>query len=348
MKSYRPLAAALAGAALLTTAGCSALVDYGEGITMRLALNQTETHPSYITLSHFGERLAKSTDDTLRLDVYHSETLGAQQEAIQMVSNGSVDMAVVSGTQLENLNKDFLVLNMPGAFPSIEAQTAVITDLDVVGDLFRSLEETQHVTVIGGFTQGTRNIYTTDGPVETPADLAGKKIRVQESDLHIGMINAMGGTGTPLAYGEVYTGMQAGVIDGAENNEVSYYTQRHFEVAPYYSYTKHLIGLDYVVINTDRLNGMSESERAAFDEDWLAAMLEFNSLWADASQNAIDNATAEGATFVEIDNQPFLDALAPLQERFLVTDSQKALWEKVQAKVGSVSADAAASGSTNQ
>lgn len=348
MKSHRPLVAALAGASLLAAGGCSALVDYGEGITMRLALNQTETHPSYITLSHFGERLAAATDDTLRLDVYHSETLGAQQEAIQMVSNGSVDMAVVSGTQLENLNKDFLVLNMPGAFPSIEAQMAVITDQDVIGDLFTSLEEVQHVTVIGGFTQGTRNIYTTDGPVETPADLAGKKIRVQESDLHIGMINAMGGTGTPLAYGEVYTGMQAGVIDGAENNEVSYYTQRHFEVAPYYSYTKHLIGLDYVVINTDRLNAMSDAEREAFDDEWLAAMEEFTSLWADASQDAIDNATAEGATFVEIDNQPFLDALAPLQEEFLTTDSQKDLWARVQEKVGSTTAVDAADESADQ
>ncbi len=335
MKSHRPLIAALAGASLLATAGCSALVDYGEGITMRLSLNQTETHPSYITLSNFGDRLAQATDETLRLDVYHSETLGAQQESIQMVSNGSVDMAVVSGTQLENLNEDFLVLNMPGAFPSIDAQMAVITDQDVVGELFTSLEESQHVTVIGGFTQGTRSIYTT-GPVETPADLAGQKIRVQESDLHIGMINAMGGTGTPLAYGEVYTGMQAGVIDGAENNEVSYFTQRHFEVAPYYTYTNHLVGLDYVVINSDRLNGMTPEEREAFDAEWLAAMEEFTDLWGEATQDAIDDATAEGANFVEIDNQPFLDSLAPLQEQFLTSDSQQDLWARVQEKVSSV------------
>lgn len=252
-----------------------------------------------------------------------------------MVSNGSVDMAVVSGTQLENLNEDFLVLNMPGAFPSIDAQMAVITDQDVVGELFTSLEESQHVTVIGGFTQGTRSIYTT-GPVETPADLAGQKIRVQESDLHIGMINAMGGTGTPLAYGEVYTGMQAGVIDGAENNEVSYFTQRHFEVAPYYTYTNHLVGLDYVVINSDRLNGMTPEEREAFDAEWLAAMEEFTDLWGEATQDAIDDATAEGANFVEIDNQPFLDSLAPLQEQFLTSDSQQDLWARVQEKVSSV------------
>lgn len=329
MKSNRPTVTLLAAASLLAAGGCSTLVDYGEGITMRLALNQTETHPSYIALTSFGERLAEGTDQTLQLDVYANETLGAQQEAIQMVSNGSVDMAVVSGTQLENLNPDFLVLNMPGAFTSIEEQMAVITDAEVQERLFRSLEETQHITVLGGYTQGARSIYATQ-PIETPEDLNGQKIRVQESELHIGMINAMGGTGTPLSYGEVYTGMQAGVIDGAENNEVSYVTQRHFEVAPYWSYTNHLVGLDYVVINTDRLEAMSDEERAVFEEEWLASMDEFVELWDEATQEAIANAEEGGATFLDIDNEPFLERLRPLQEQFITSDSQQELWNHIQ------------------
>ena len=324
MKTHRLLVPALAFASLLAAAGCSTLVDYGEGITLRLALNQTETHPSYIALTDFGEKLAEGTDETLTLDVYPNETLGAQQEAIQMVSNGSVDMAVVSGTQLENLNDDFLVLNLPGMFQTIPEQMAAITDAEVQERLFRSLEETQHITVLGGFTQGARSIYASK-PIETPEDLAGMKIRVQESDLHIGMINAMGGTGTPLSYGEVYTGMQSGVIDGAENNEVSYATQRHFEVAPYFSYTNHLVGLDYVVINTDRLEGMTPEEREVFDREWLAAMDHFVDLWSGSTQDAIDQATEGGATFLEIDNAPFIERLQPLREQFLVTDSQQEL-----------------------
>src|SRR5690625_7315801 len=98
------------------------------------------------------------------------------------------------------------------------------------------------------------------------------------------MAEALGGAGTPMAYGELYTGLQSGVVDAAENNEVSYYTQRHYEVAPYWSYTNHLVGLDYMIINTDLLESMSDEDRAAFDEGWTAAHEEHTQLWAEATQ----------------------------------------------------------------
>src|SRR5699024_734402 len=168
---------------------------------MRLALNQTETHPSYIALDNFGTALEESTDGRWGIDVFPNETLGAQQETLQMASNGSVEMSIVSGTQLENLNPDFLTLNMPGAFDNIEKQMQVLQDTEIVGELFASLEESQNITVIGGFTQGERSAYSTVGPISTPADLGGQKMRVQESDLHLAMAAALGATGTPLAYG---------------------------------------------------------------------------------------------------------------------------------------------------
>src|SRR5699024_9836313 len=198
-----------------------------------------------------------STGDRWSIDIYPNETLGAQAEALQLVSDGIIDMAVVSGAQLANLNQDFTVYNLPQIFEDVPHQMEVVNEpSSITTDLFTSLEDSQNITVLGGLTQGTRSVYTTFGPVETPDDLAGKKMRVQESSLNIAMAQALGASATPMAFGELYTGLQSGVVDAAENNEVSYFTQKHFEVAPYFTYTNHLVGLDYVIINTDTLQKM--------------------------------------------------------------------------------------------
>lgn len=202
-------AVTLAGA----TAGCGggSTGDSGQQKTiLRLALNQTEKHPSYVALSSFSERLEKATDGRYTIDIFPNEVLGAQQEILNLMRNGIVDLAIISGTQLENINKDFQVFNLPAVFDSVEHQTKVINDPAITGGLFTSLEESNRLTVLGGFTQGERNLYTKSA-VNTPADLAGKKIRVQESPVMLATIDAMGGSATPMAYGEVYTAMQSGV-----------------------------------------------------------------------------------------------------------------------------------------
>jgi tripartite ATP-independent transporter DctP family solute receptor len=320
--------AAALGAAALTLTACGGSGADG-GTTMKLALNQTEEHPSYVALDHFGERVDKSTSGKWGVDVYANETLGAQDETIQLVSDGSVDMSIVSGTQLEALNGDFVALNLPTSFDSVEHQMEVIQDESIVGDLYTSLED-KNITVLGGFTQGNRNFYSTQGPVETPADLEGQKIRVQESEVHIAMVKALGGSPTPLSYGEVYTGLQSGVLDGAENNEVSYFTQKHYEVAKDFSTTEHLVGVDFLIINTDTLNSMTEADRAAFEEEWTAAMEEHTQLWADATEKAIADAEADGATFHEADTAAFDKALTPLEDQFLTTDSSRKLFDSLQ------------------
>lgn len=304
------------------------------GKELRLALNQTEQHPSYIALDELGQRLSDATDGRWGIDVYPNETLGAQAESLQLVSDGSVDMAIVSGTQLENLNEDFVVFNLPTVFESVEHQMSVMADPEITGELFTSLEDGNGITVIGGFTQGARSMYTKDSPVETPADMAGRKIRVQESELFLSLIEALGGSPTPMAYGEVYTALQSGVIDGAENNEVSYFTQKHFEVAPFFSNTRHLIGIDYLIINSGTLAQMSEEDRAAFDEEWTAAWQHHTDLWNEATEEAIAGAEAGGATFVDVDTEAFAEALAPIVDRFLETDAQRALFDAAQGAAG--------------
>lgn len=298
---------------------------------IKLALNQAEDHPSYIALDNLSDRFAERTDGRWDIQIFPNEQLGSQQEVLQFISSSAIEMAIVSGTQLENLNPDFQVLNMPTTFGSVDHQMSAIRDGELVDPLFTSLEESNNVSVIGGFTQGTRSIYTKDSPVMTPEDMAGRKIRVQESDMHIRMIELMGGSATPMSYGEVYTAIQSGVLDGAENNEVSYVTQNHHEVAPFWSTTEHLVGLDYMIMRHDLLEAMSDADREIFLEEWDAAMVEHTELWASETEQAIVDAEAAGAEFVDVDTAAFQEALAPLREEFLTTDFQNELYDAVRA-----------------
>ena len=331
----------LATAAIAATGFVSACVNLGglnletvgspdQTTYVKLALNQTESHPSYIALDHFSERFSERTDGRWEIDIYPNEQLGSQQEVVQFISSGAIEMAIVSGTQLENLNRDFQVLNMPTTFSDVDHQMDVIRNDEIVGDLFGSLEQSSNISVIGGFTQGSRHIYNSIHPIVTPEDLAGQRIRVQESDMHLRMIGLMGGSATPMSYGEVYTAIQSGVLDGAENNEVSYVTQQHDEVAPYLSNTNHLVGLDYMIMRTDLRDAMSEEDRAIFDEEWDAAMVEHTELWEQETQASIEEAEAGGAQINDVDEQAFADALAPIADEFLVTDYQRDLFDAVR------------------
>lgn len=323
--------AALTLAACTSTPGDTPGGDDVDPRTMKLALNQTEEHPSFIALKAFGEYLTEATDGRWNIEVFPNSTLGDQSEYLQSVNDGVIDLAVVSAPQLENLSDDFVLFSLPTVFDSIESQMAVLSDESVVGEVYASLEESNNITVVGGFTQGARSVYTKDAPAESPADLVGKKIRVQESPVFLGMINAFGASPTPMSFGDVYTGLQSGVIDGAENNEISYFTQKHYEVAPFFSYTRHLIGADFLIINTETLGEMSAEDRTAFDEGWTQAWQQHTELWITNTKTAIADAEAGGATFIEVDSDAFLDALLPLLDEFITSDSQKALYDAIRA-----------------
>lgn len=321
------LAACSSGAADDSATGAGS----DEAVTWRLALNQTEDHPLTIAVENFADRVAERTDGRLEIQIFPNETLGAQQETLQLVMDDTLDAAIVSGPQLENINQDFLVFNLPLVFDDIDHQMSVVNNEEIVGELYSSLEEPSNVSVIGAFTAGDRNIYTVDKPVLAPADMAGMKIRVQESETHLAMIRLMGGSPTPMAFGEVYTALQGGVLDGAENNEVSYITQKHYEVAKYFSYTRHLIVPDYLVTSTAALEGLSEEDRAVFDEEFDAAVTEQVELWTASTEEAIAEAEAAGVQFNEVDTEAFAEAIAPLVDESLTSDAARQVYDDTRA-----------------
>ncbi|MDO5662478.1 MAG: TRAP transporter substrate-binding protein [Brachybacterium sp.] len=319
------------GAALL--GGCSsvegAVVDVEN--VLSISLGQTESHPSYDSLVSFGERLAAATDNRWGVRVYANSSLGGQQETVQLVSDGAVDLAVISGTQIENSSPRFLPLNIPGAFDDIDHQNRVMVDEDIVGELFSLLEPDMRLTVLGGYTQGSRHLYTRQGPIESPSDLSGMQIRVQESEIFLRLIDEMGGIPSPLAYSEVYTALQAGLLDGAENNEISYLTQRHYEVAGHFTLTNHLVGFDFLLVNTDLLEEMGEEDATALRDAWIETQNEFVDIWREETEEAVSELESRGVEIHEPDPEAFREAIDAAGTSMLEHPDDIDLYERIRA-----------------
>lgn len=296
------------------------------GRELKMSTNQTEDHPNNVALMNLADRMRERTDGRINIVVYANAVLGAQTDSMASLQEGVIDLASLSAPQLVNLNPDFQVLDLPLVFDSIEHQMKALNDPELMGELYSSLED-KNMVVTGAYTQGSRNVYNTTRPVVTPDDMKGMKIRVQETDMQVKMVEAMGGVASPMAFGEVYSALQTGVIDGAENNEASYITMKHNEVAKYYSYTRHLIGADMTVVSAKVYNSWSDEDKEIWQEEFLASVDEFNELWDAKIKDATEQTKAAGSQFNEVDADAFRAVLAPVTEAALVTENQKALYK---------------------
>ncbi|MFJ4175282.1 TRAP transporter substrate-binding protein DctP [Microbacterium sp. NPDC089696] len=335
MSSHSIRALAVLGtAAALTLTGCAAsgggTSSNDETVVLKVAFNQPESHPEAQAILELGEKLSEATDGRYEIDLYTDELLGAQAETIELVQSGSIAMTLVGASLLENFNPDFGVISLPYLYESKEHQMAALNDPEISGDLFTSIAD-QSLQVLVAYHGGVRNVYTKDRPVETPEDLAGLKIRVSGAESHVRMMELMGGVGTPMAQGEVYTAIQSGVLDGAENAELVYAGLGHAEVAPYYSYTEHLMIPDVLVINPRILDDMSDADRETFLGLVGQSVETEVSLFDDSVTEARETAEAAGATFVTPDLDEFRDAVRPLIDEIVTTDSARALYDSIDA-----------------
>jgi tripartite ATP-independent transporter DctP family solute receptor len=304
-----------------------------ETITLELAFNQNENHPQYKAMKAFGEALKEKTDGAYALEIFPNELLGAQKETVEMVQSGTIAMSLAGGSLMENWNPDFSVFNLPYVFKSIENQRAIVNDPEIVGDLYNSTAD-KGIVVIAAFHGGVRNVYTKKGPIIKPEDLKGLQIRVMQSDTNIKMMDLMGGVGIAMGQGDVYTAIQTGVLDGGENNELIYSSLLHTEVAPFYSYTQHLMLPDYLVINAELWNNMPAAVKEIFVAELKTAVdYEYDS-FADDVEAAKKVATDAGTQFNEVDMSAFQAAVAPLTESKLSTDVTKNIYDKIQSWTG--------------
>lgn len=296
---------------------------------LKLAFNQSENHPQYKALVEMSDALKEATNGAYEIEISPNELLGSQKDAFELVQNGTIQMAMVANSIVENVNPDFAVLGLPYAYDSVDHQKKVFTS-GILDEIFASTSANKF-NVLAAFTAGSRCVYT-DKPIATPADLAGYKIRVMEAPTSIAMLNAMGGVATPMAQGEVYTAIQQGIIHGGENNEITYADLKHYEVAPFFSYTRHLMIPDLLVINSATLSGMSAEHQQIFkDLSKEYTEREFE-LWNSQIESAIQTAKDGGATFTEVDITPFQEAVQPVITDVVgKSDSAKTLYDAIRA-----------------
>lgn len=298
---------------------------------IRIGHNQSESHPTHIGLTAFAEHINETLGDKYVVEVYPSELLGSQTEMVQLCQTGAIDYCVASNAILETFSTQWSIFNLPYLFSSAESYHAAMDDPEVTDSIFTASEKAGF-TAVTWLDAGTRNFYTVDTPINSPADLAGLKIRVQQSPTNVEMMNLLGSSATPMGFGEVYTALQSGIIDGAENNELALTNNGHGDVCKYYSYDMHQMVPDIVIGNLAFMEGLSEEETAIFEEGYQIINKVQREAWTEAVNEALDRAVNEqGVNILYPDTAPFQEAMAPLHDSVLAANPDlQPIYDKVQ------------------
>ena len=325
------LAVACIGAVASSAAGV--LRDHKRII--RISDGQPEEHPDNVGLEAFKEYVEENLGDKYEVQIYPNELLGSSQKAIELVQTGAIDYVVASTSNLETFNDVYQIFSIPYLFTGEDGFTKVMNDDAFMKKIYDSTEESGFEAVTW-FKAGVRNIYTTK-PVHSVRDLKGMKIRVQASPTNVKMIDMLGASAVPMSYGEVYTAIQQGVVDGAENSEMALTTMKHGEVAKYYTYTQHQIVPDMLVANASFLNGLPEDERKIFDEAARIANEKEIEAWDKQIEEAKKTAQDEmNVHFEDVDITPFREKVLPLHEEVLKSNPKlRPYYDEIQKIQGS-------------
>lgn len=288
-----------------------------DDIVLRLAHNQTETHPVGVSLQEFADNVTEE-DNGLEVEVYPNGQFGGEENEIEQVQMGAIDMAKVSAAALESFDEQYEVFSLPYVFTTQEQYISAMNNSEMIQQIYQSSED-QGFIALTWFDSGQRSIYCKE-PValETPDDLKGKKVRAQSSQTSINTINAMGASATPMDFGEVYTGLQQGTVDCAENNETALIDNSHGEVAKGYTYTQHQRTPDILIISTKTIDKLSTEQFNSIKTLALEESEIHEERWKEAIKEDIEKASSidNPVQFFEIDTTPFIEATEQMREDY--------------------------------
>ncbi len=270
---------------------------------LKLAHGLDVHHPVHRAMVFMGKRMAELSGGKLKLEIYPSGELGQERECLELLQIGSLAMTKVSASVMENFAPDYQVLGLPYLFKNKEEAFKVL-DGDIGDQL---LQEGKKYWLMGltFYDAGSRSFYTKDKPIYTPDDLKGLKIRVQPSPTAMHMVSAFGGSPTPIPWGELYTALQQGVVDGAENNPPSFYLSHHYEVCKYYSLNEHTIIPDVLLISTHVWNKLSDQEKKWIKQAARESAVYERKLWDESVQQSLEAVKKAGVTIIHPDKAPF-------------------------------------------
>jgi len=275
-----------------------------------------EGYPTVVAVQNLGKKLDTATKGRLKVKMYPNMALGDEKSMIEQTQAGGIDILRTSLGPMGPVVPDVNVFNMPFVFRNAAHMRAVI-DGPIGDEILKKITDSS-VNLVGlaWMDGGTRNLYTKK-PIRKPADLGGQKIRMMGNPLFVDTMNAMGGSGVSMGMAELFSSMQTGVVDGAENNEPTYVTQNHFTVTKYYNRTAHLIIPEILVFSKAKFNKLSAEDQALVKKLAREAQLEQRKLWDEKVADSIAKMKAAGVTIVEDVDQPaFFKATQPVRDKY--------------------------------
>ncbi|MFM2484769.1 TRAP transporter substrate-binding protein [Celerinatantimonas yamalensis] len=295
-----------------------------QAVTLKLAHNLQNDHVVAVTLRHMAKEVSELTNGKVKIRIYPDGQMGGPRQTLEMLQQGALDMTKISGSELEPFEPAFSIFSLPYLFRDQEHFNKVI--YGPIGHELEMLPKKNGFTLIAAYEAGTRSFYAKK-PIRTPADVKGLKIRVISTPTTNKMIELLGGAPAPIQFGEVYTALQQGVVDAAENNIPSYVQTRHVEIAKYYSEDEHTAVPDFLAIANVAWKKLTPDQqkilrKAARDSEQYEAKL-----WDAQVKKSRAEAIKLGATFVKVDKAAFRAAMKPLWDSFR-KDPVKDKWLK--------------------
>lgn len=329
-KTFFTLMGVILISGLLAACGSTSSADGGkDAVTLKLAHNQSEDHPVNKSLEKFADLVKDKTDGSVKVKVYPNGQLGEEKEVMESVQNGTIDLTKVSSNTLESLDNVYSIFSAPFLIKNQEHLNKVM-DSDIAEDIYKSTED-KGILGLTWYDAGERNFYTNkDKAIETPGDLKGLKIRTQASKTLEKNIELLGGNPTSMDFGELYTAMQQGVVDGAENNVTAMTDQKLGEVTKHFSFDQHMFSPDILVIGKSTYDKLDSDQRKAVKEAAEESSEYHKDVWNDAVEKSIAEAKDMGVEFHYPDKAPFKEATQSLREKFKNADATADYYKRIK------------------
>jgi len=296
---------------LLLLSGCG---PQEQGKVLKLAHGLDPSHPVHSAMVYMADRCKEISKGELSIDIYPSGQLGSEQQCVELLQIGSLAITKVSSAVMESFTEDFKVVGLPYVFRSKEHAFKVLDG--EIGDEILLSTEPYWIRGLCFYDAGSRSFYTIDKPINHPDDLQGLKIRVMKSITAMEMVKAQGGSPTPISWGELYTALQSGVVDGAENNPPSFYTSHHYEVCKYYSLNEHTMVPDVLIVSQKVWLKLSEQEKNWLQQAANESVAVERKLWAESEKESLEIVQKEGVTIIYPDKEPFAAKVTDLLESY--------------------------------
>lgn len=307
---------------LLLFYGCS---DANKTKHLKLAHGLDTKHSVHKAMVFMANRLDEISDGKMQIDIYPSAQLGGEQQCVELLQLGSLAMTKVSAAVMEGFNENFKVFGLPYVFMSKEHSFAV-QDGEIGQELLLGSEK-YNIRGMCFYDAGSRSFYTIDKPVNTPEDLTGKKIRVMKSPTAVSMMKEFGASPTPISWGELYTALQSGVVDGAENNPPSFYLSHHYEVCKYFTLNEHTSVPDVMIISKPIYDKLTKQEQAWLNQAIQESVAVQRQLWAESEKESLEAVAAAGVTIIRPDKSLFADKVSGIYEQYR---DNEYLWNLLQ------------------